>query len=127
QYNHMGNSLQGCTFGLVTGLDENGHIQYANGVVAPDLFDEGDATGKTTYSKWSLGFNRMGDTYILTSVNDGTTDVTTGLEYFNNPQTGETVYSHIWTNNFWPMDSHPGDDGLTGNYMDRGEYSGYNG
>lgn len=127
QYNHMGNSLQGCTFGLVTGLDENGHIQYANGVVAPDLFDEGGATGKTTYSNWSLGFNRMGDTYILTSVNDGTTDVTTGLEYFNNPQTGETVYSHIWTNNFWPMDSHPGDDGLTGNYMDRGEFSGYNG
>lgn len=124
QYNHSGNGLQGCTFGLVTGLDSNGHIQYASGVNAPNLFDDGSATGKSTYTDWSLGFNRVGDTYTLSSVNGAGLD---GLEYFNNPVCGTTVHDHIWTNNFWPMDGRQGKDGLTGNYMDRGEYSGYDG
>lgn len=121
------NNLQGTTFGLVTGLDENGHIQYAEGVDAPKMFDGGNATGKTTYNGWSLGFNRQGDTYTLSSVNDGSTKVLDGLEQFNNPVTGETVYDHIWTNNFWPLDHYPSTDGLTGDYMDRGKYVGSDG
>ncbi len=122
------NNLQGTTFGLVTGLDENGHIQYAEGVDAPKLFDGGTATGKTTYNDWSLGFNRQGDTYTLSSVSDDkSATVLDGLEHFNNPVTGTTVYDHIWTNNFWPMDNYPGKDGLTGDYMDRGKYVGSDG
>ena len=122
------NNLQGTTFGLVTGLDSNGHIQYAGGVDAPNLFDDGGATGKTTYNGWSLGFNREGDTYTLSSVSDDKkSTLLDGLEQFNNPVTGTTVYDHIWTNNFWPMDNYPGKDGLTGNYMDRGKYVGYDG
>ncbi len=125
QYNHSGGGLQGCTFGLVTGLDSEGHIQYASGVDAPNLFDDGSATGKSTYTDWSLGFNRSGDTYTLSSVNGADLD---GLEYFNNPQTpGKDPYTHIWTNNFWPMDGRPGMDGLTGKYDARGEYSGFDG
>lgn len=122
------NNLQGTTFGLVTGLDETGHIQYADGVVAPKLFDDGSATGKTTYNGWSLGFSRQGDTYTLSSVTDDKNDnVLNGLEWFNNPVTGTTVYDHIWTNNFWPLDRHPSTDGLTGDYMDRGKYVGSDG
>ena len=121
QYNRSGNGYQGCTFGLVTGLDSSGNIQYAPGVDAPKLFNDGDATGKRTITNYSLNFNRSGDTYTLSSV--GGTGLT-GLEYFNHPQCGETVHGHIWTNNFWPMDGNPGKDGLTGNYMDRGGYSG---
>ena len=125
QYNHTGNGLLGCTFGLVTGLDSDGHIIYADGVDAPNLFDDGSATGKSTYTDWSLGFNRSGDTYTLSSVNGAGLD---GLEYFNNPQTpGKDPYTHIWTNNFWPMDGRPGKDGLTGKYDARGEYSGFDG
>ena len=125
QYNRSGNGLLGCTFGLVTGLDSNGHIVYANGVDAPKLFDDGSATGKSTYTDWSLGFNRAGDTYTLSAVNGAGLD---GLEYFNNPQTpGKDPYTHIWTNNFWPMDGRPGKDGLTGKYDDRGDYVGYGG
>lgn len=125
QYNHSGNGLLGCTFGLVTGLDSNGHIVYADGVDAPKLFDDGSATGKSTYTDWSLGFNRAGDTYTLSAVNGAGLD---GLEYFNNPQTpGKDPYTHIWTNNFWPMDGRPGKDGLTGKYDDRGDYVGYGG
>ena len=125
QYNHSGNGLLGCTFGLVIGLDGEGHIQYADGVDAPNLFDDGSATGKSTYTDWSLGFNRSGDTYTLSSVNGANLD---GLEYFNNPQTpGKDPYTHIWTNNFWPMDGRPGIDGLTGKHDDRGDYVGYGG
>lgn len=124
QYNRSGGGLQGCTFGLVTGLDSEGHIIYAKDVDAPNLFDDGSATGKSTYTDWSLEFNRSGDTYTLSSVNGANLD---GLEYFNNPVTGTTVYDHIWTNNFWPMDGRPGKDGLTGDYMDRGKYVGSDG
>ena len=122
------NNLQGTTFGLVTGLDSNGHIQYAGNVDAPNLFDDGGATGKTTYNGWSLGFNREGDTYTLSSVADNNkSTLLDGLEQFNNPVTGTTVHDHIWTNNFWPMDNYPGKDGLTGDYMDRGKYVGSDG
>ncbi|HJB86281.1 MAG TPA: fibro-slime domain-containing protein [Candidatus Dorea faecigallinarum] len=122
------NNLQGTTFGLVTGLDGNGHIQYAGGVDAPNLFDDGGATGKTTYNGWSLGFNREGDTYTLSSVSDDKkSTLLDGLEQFNNPVTGTTVYDKIWTNNFWPMDGRPSTDGLTGDYMDCGKYVGFDG
>ena len=122
------NNLQGTTFGLVTGLDGDGHIQYASGVDAPNLFDDGGATGKTTYNGWSLGFNREGDTYTLSSVSDDKkSTLLDGLEQFNNPVTGTTVYGHIWTNNFWPMDNYPGKDGLTGDYMDCGQWVGVGG
>ena len=124
QYNRSGNGFLGCTFGLVTGLDSSGVIQYADGVAAPKLFNDGDTNGKRSRNDFKLGFNRNGDTYTLSSVNGPNLD---GLEYFNNPVTGTTVYDHIWTNNFWPVDGWPGKDGLTGNYQDRGEYEGYDG
>lgn len=125
QYNHSGGGLQGCTFGLVTGLDSEGHIVYADKVAAPNLFDDGSATGKITHTDMSLDFNRSGDTYTLSAVKGANLD---GLEYFNNPQTpGKDPYYHIWTNNFWPMDSRPGVDGLTGKHDDRGDYVGYGG
>lgn len=120
-------AFEGCTFGLVTGLDSNGNIQYASGVNAPKLFNDGNATGKTSYidGQFGLQFNRNGDTYTLSAVTgDGGLS---GLEYFNNPKCGDKVYTNIWTNNFWPMDGNPGTDGLTGNYMDRGKYVGYDG
>ena len=121
--------FKGCTFGLVTGLDSNGYLQYASGVDAPDLFDEGDAHGKTTYAdKYALNFKRSGDTYTLSSVSDGNGALSTAsnLDRFNNPQTGDQApYTHIWTNNFWPMDGVTNKDPHTGNYMNRGNYTGY--
>ena len=117
-------SLEGCTFSLVTGLNDEGHIEYADKVNAPNLFDDGSAQGKTTYNGWSLEFNRSGDTYTLSSVTGENTTKVDGLEYFNNPVTNGIPYDHIWTNNFWPVDNYPGKDGLTGDYMDRGKYVG---
>ena len=98
-------SYKGCTFGLVTGLSSDGKIQYAPNVNAPKLFNEGGATGKTAYDngEYTLKFLRSGDTYTLTAVN-GTG--ATGLESFGHPSPNETTtHTHIWTNDFWPMDS----------------------
>ncbi len=97
-------SYKGCTFGLVTGLAD-GKLQYADKVDAPNLFDEGSATGKTSYDEgqYSLKFNRSGDTYTLTAVNGSGAS---GLESFEHPpKGGGGFYTSIWTNNFWPMDS----------------------
>ena len=120
QYNRITNGYNGCTFGLVIGLDTSGNIQYAPGVNAPKLFNDGDAKGKISYEngEFSLNFNRVGDTYTLTSV--GGSDVK-DLEYFNNPTTGNVTYQNIWTNNFWPMDDRPSTDGKTGTFS--GNYS----
>ena len=52
------------TFGLVTGL-KDGKIQYASDVKAPNLFNEGDAQGKSSYTG-NLTFRQEGDTFTLT-------------------------------------------------------------
>lgn len=109
RYNSTG--YQGCTFGLVTGLNPDGNIQYAAGVDAPNLFNVGDATGKHLISNFSLDFNRNGDTYTLSSVVGTGLD---GLEYFNHPGYGNKFHTHIWTNNFWPMDNVTNMDPHTG-------------
>ncbi|MCD8022718.1 MAG: fibro-slime domain-containing protein, partial [Lachnospiraceae bacterium] len=87
-----------CTFGLVTSLTD-GTINYANGVDAPNLFDDGSATGKTTYNNQTLTFSRDGDTYTLTAVS-GEANVS-NLDTFLN----FSKWSSIFTNNFWPMDT----------------------
>ena len=97
----------GCNFGLVTGLDANGKLKYADGVIAPNLFNDGSAVGKYTYEGSGLTFKREGDIYTLSSAtlnNNGTKKSITNLDRFNNPKNGNTTYYHIFTNNFWPMD-----------------------
>lgn len=89
-----------CTFGLVTGLDGDGNIQYADGVNAPNLFNDGKAAGKTSYDNYTLQFNRSGDTYTLNAVNKGNKTAAGNLANFSHPG----KYS-IWTNHFWPMDT----------------------
>lgn len=133
KYNNNGH--EGCTFGLVKGLDDNGHIQYADGLAVPDLFDETDGavTGKWIYNDWSLDFNRNGDTYTLSAVrNDEKTEVLSDLEKFTGLDQyidGTPFWKNrvIWTNNFWPLDGNPGRDGLTGEYYRPGDFVGYGG
>lgn len=92
------------TFGIAKGLDADGKLQYNTGINAPKLFNEGSATGKTNYDseQYSLDFKRVGDTYTLSSVKNAAT--ASNLETFSHPL---AKYDHIWTNNFWPMDSAP--------------------
>lgn len=119
-YNKSNPEANGCTFGLVESLDNEGNICYNPRLVTPRLFDEvGSTIGKTTYNHEgnNLTFSRVGDTYTLTSAtvkygNNQSSSIT-GLENFFNPSPyGTTIYDgvnntdkkFIATNNFWPMD-----------------------
>ena len=130
-YPTVNGAYKGCTFGLVTGQTEDGKLQYASGVSAPKLFNEGDATGKTSYDNYTLKFINEGDTHTLTAVND---TGAIGLEKFGHPSPNSTTtHTHIWTNDFWPMDdaaSYGTDthDMKFGSYANRGNraYAGSN-
>lgn len=125
-------SYKGCTFGLATRMNE-GKIVYADSVSVPNLFNDGYAEGKTNYdeNEFSLKFNRNGDTYTLSAVNN---TGTSRLEAFEHPipegykkNNKQVVHNHIWTNNFWPMDSAQsygtdGHDMKFGNYYNRSKY-----
>lgn len=101
---HQSNTL-GCTFGLVTRL-KDGKIVYNDYLIVPNLFNDGSATGKTTYEDSTLVFKRVGDTYTLSSATAAGLGTISDLEYFFNPSpNSSTVHSHIFTNNFWPMDA----------------------
>lgn len=98
----------GCTFGLAKAL-KDGKIVYDDWLVAPDLFNEGDANGKHTYaseSGSSLTFSRVGDTYTLSSATVGGVGSIGELQYFFNPSPNtNTTHTSIFTNDFWPLDS----------------------
>ena len=101
------------TFGLVTGM-ENGRLKYATGVKAPNLFNEGAATGKEQYVG-NLIFRKKGDTYTLTGAEVKEKDIVTSrvdnLDVFKRqawawaPSTSPN-YQKYWFagNDFYPLD-----------------------
>ena len=113
-----------CTFGLADSL-KDGKIVYDEWLVAPNLFNEGTASGKTSYTAEngsSLTFSRVGDTYTLSAAtvgNTGTGDslgTIKNLQYFFHPSpapgriwdgvnSGYNWQNKIFTNDFWPLDS----------------------
>lgn len=107
----------GCTFGLVDSLDESGHIVYNEWLLVPKLFNDGNANGKKTYSGSSLTFNRVGDTYTLSSASVAGGGSVSNLEKLFNPSpVAGTIYNGkanganttgkaIYTNDFWPLDA----------------------
>ncbi|MDD6348134.1 MAG: fibro-slime domain-containing protein [Lachnospiraceae bacterium] len=119
------------TFGIADRLNSDGTIRYNEWIVAPKLFNDGDAACKQTYEGSSLTFNRVGDTYTLSAAtlanSDGQQNTIGNLQYFFNPSpSSSTVYTHIFTNNFWPMDPAAGrTDGLWGRIDSPGTYAGF--
>ena len=103
---HFGKDVyKGCTFGLVTGLDDNYDLVWDQWITAPHLFNDGTAKGKHTYKGGSLQFSQYGDTYTLSAA-DSTAGSRNNLEYFFNPSPSTSkTHTTIFTNNFWPMDS----------------------
>lgn len=114
----------GCTFGLADSL-KDGKIVYDEWLVAPNLFNEGTASGKTSYTAEngsSLTFSRVGDTYTLSAATVGNTGTgkslgtIKNLQYFFHPSpapghiwdgehSGLSWQNKIFTNDFWPLDS----------------------
>lgn len=101
----IGADQYGCTFGLADSLEDE-KIVYNEWLVAPDLFNEGTANGKTIYTNdSSLTFSRVGDTYTLSAATVGGVGTINDLQYLFNPSpNGTTTYSSIFTNDFWPLD-----------------------
>lgn len=96
------------TFGLATELKDN-KIQYKNTVVAPKLFDDGSAKGKTEYSG-DLIFKQKGDTYTLTGAQvneDGQVNKSSvsDLDKFKRQQWNNRKDYYFAANDFYPMDN----------------------
>lgn len=131
KYSSKNSGYGGATFGLASGLNSDGTICYSDWIVAPKLFNDGDANGKQTYSGSSLTFDRVGDTYTLSAAtlknSNGQSNTLSGLQYFFNPSpTSGTTHTHIFTNNFWPMDQAAGrTDALWGKYGSPGSFQGF--
>lgn len=128
KYNDSNAGFGGASFGLVTGLRQNGTLIWADGIQAPAIFSrEGGITGKKNYinKEFGLIFHREGGTYTLSKViKNGSAGVdsevaTDTLEVFKSHDcstgTGTDTESDniIWANDFWPMDKAPsyGSDG----------------
>ena len=131
KYSSKNSGYGGATFGLASGLNSDGTICYSEWIVAPKLFNDGDANGKQTYANSSLTFERVGDTYTLSAAtlknSNGQSNTLSGLQYFFNPSpTSGTTHTHIFTNNFWPMDQAAGrTDALWGKYGSPGSFQGF--
>lgn len=98
-----------CSFGLVSGLTTVGKSvvpEFSDGIYAPDLFSAENVTGKTVYDNYKLGFYRQGGTYTLSYVKNEEINeiVVSNLRELKHPA---AEYSHIFTNEFWPMDGSP--------------------
>lgn len=100
-----------CSFGIVAGLNPDGTLRYAEGIVAPKLFNEGSAIGKKVYSEgYELVFDRVGDTYTMSSVRKNGTDVPSASNLNKLRDTGLSANSqsgkfNMFSNSFWPMDN----------------------
>lgn len=118
-------NLFGCTFRIAEGL-EDGKIVYNPWIVAPKLFNDGDASGKHTYAGSSLGFSRVGDTYTLSSASVNGGGSVDGLQNFFNPSpSAGTTYTHIFTNDFWPLDATQNTDPHFGQYGQSVTFAGF--
>ncbi len=102
------NALYGSpTFGLVTGLN-GGKIQYASNVKAPNLFNDGEAKGKTSYIG-NLVFNQKGDTYTMTGAevmeDKQVVSSVNGVDKFVRQQDNWNKTYYFGGNDFYPMDT----------------------
>lgn len=105
--NKAGTDFGKCTFGLVTGLNADGTPIFKND--SAKLFGEDTQHGKTTIMGYNLNFDRVGDTYTLSSVTaPNGTAVADGLKTFvaRDKWGGGKLYA----NDFWPMDQEQGID-----------------
>lgn len=117
--------LFGCTSRIAEGL-EDGKIVYNPWIVAPKLFNDGDASGKHAYAGSSLGFSRVGDTYTLSSASVNGGGSVDGLQNFFNPSpSAGTIHKHIFTNDFWPLDATQNTDPHFGQYGQSVTFAGF--
>lgn len=103
-------------FGLVEGIDYAGGaspladydadtVRFASGIDAPALFGSAPIAGKTKVGDgYSVGFNRVGDSYEIVDVSKGASQVLGNLSRFRVGGTAWGTNSTLATNDFWPLD-----------------------
>lgn len=119
---YNGTNLQGATFGLVSGVNQDGSLSWSEGVGAPSLFSTTELEGKTIYEglsesdpnnktqeNYSLQFNRIGGTYTLSGVNRDDLENSAVLKGLDTLPPIKHAYTDgknatIHSNEFWPMD-----------------------
>lgn len=127
---NIDNNTFGCTFNLAKEL-KNGKIVYNDWLSVPKLFNDGSANGKRTYENSTMTFEKVGDTYTISSVtlnDNGTSRTLSNLQEFFNPSpySGKT-WTGIYTNNFWPVDKVTNkSDPLFGAYGTSTTWAGFN-
>lgn len=106
QENAMARGTGNVAKGIVTGLDQNGNLQFSSEVNAPqNLFSSG--TGSTEYKGYKLGFMQNGDTYTLQYVYGADGEAVTGdLTKFVHRPSYKNRYI-LYANEFWPLDMVP--------------------
>ena len=97
-----GNGYNGCTFGLVQGVDGE-NVIFSSGITAPKIFGTAVEEGKTRYADSQLTFKRNGDSYTLhkASANGGAA-VENLDKFWWRYNWNES--RKLWANSFWPMD-----------------------
>lgn len=129
-----------CSFELVNGINlETIEPIFAPNIRANPIFSsEEGIQGKTNYSGCDMTFNRLGDTFTLSSINGGSNGVKVeDLENFKlvyNQLNWKQENKKIWSNSFWPMDNVPAENrkdplfGAAGNTpsITKSKYSGDN-
>lgn len=107
-------------FGLVEGIDYSGEsssykkydadtVEFASGISAPKLFGDTQAAGKTKVgSVYSIGFDRVGDTYEIVDLSKGKQQVLGNLDSFRVGGKAYGTNSTLATNDFWPLDDASG-------------------
>lgn len=129
--NKASGEFKNCTFGIAKSF--SGTIVYDERIIAPKLFNETTEEGVTGRHdhNGTLTFERVGDTYTLSSVSVSNAKGASGLQNFFHPSPKSgTTHTHILTNNFWPLDNAPGvgetRDPMFGKTDDPVKYVGYN-
>lgn len=94
-------SYQGCAFGMVSGVGNDGNVIFDDGINGLKIFGSNPLNGKDIYAGSKLNFKRTGDTYTLSKAtvkrdNDEVSSVN-GLDTFK-------LASKLWSNDFWPFD-----------------------
>lgn len=107
QFLNAGNapSGQGIVTGIVTGLNSDGTLQFADGIRHAKFFEEtygkndGYFATKKLTDNYKLKFKQKGDSYVLSNVTKGGVNQTGDLEEIKAYGNGK-----VYSNEFWPID-----------------------
>lgn len=104
-----GVNLKGATFGLANSMNSDSNAENLIwNIRSPEIFSKSPVAGKTVYPQgengFKLGFNRLGGTYTLDSVDYNGNQVGNYSKFEKTVVSVGSKSSEIYANRFWPMD-----------------------